>query len=73
MTLRCARKVRSKGMVEVLQFKATVWPQNRPMKLRNSGGSIPQTPAFHRAAACDVTGGVASLNFDATELQIFLR
>ena len=25
----------------------------------------------HRAAACDVTGGVASLNFDATELQIF--
>ena len=26
---------------------------------------------FYRAAACDVTGGVASLNFDATELQIF--
>ena len=25
----------------------------------------------YRAAACDVTGGVASLNFDATELQIF--
>ena len=25
----------------------------------------------NRAAACDVTGGVASLNFDATELQIF--
>ena len=27
--------------------------------------------SIHRAAACDVTGGVASLNFDATELQIF--
>ena len=26
---------------------------------------------INRAAACDVTGGVASLNFDATELQIF--
>ena len=26
---------------------------------------------FYRAAACDVTGCVASLNFDATELQIF--
>ena len=25
----------------------------------------------YRAAVCDVTGGVASLNFDATELQIF--
>ena len=25
----------------------------------------------YRAAACDVTGGVAFLNFDATELQIF--
>ena len=25
----------------------------------------------YRAAACDVIGGVASLNFDATELQIF--
>ena len=25
----------------------------------------------YRAAACDVTGGVASFNFDATELQIF--
>ena len=25
----------------------------------------------HRAAACDVTGGVTFLNFDATELQIF--
>ena len=25
----------------------------------------------YRAAACDVTGGVASLYFDATELQIF--
>ena len=25
----------------------------------------------NRAAACDVTGGVASLNFDGTELQIF--
>ena len=25
----------------------------------------------YRAAACDVTGGVASLHFDATELQIF--
>ena len=23
------------------------------------------------AAACDVTGGVASFNFDATELQVF--
>ena len=27
--------------------------------------------AMYRAAACDDTGGVASLNFDATELQIF--
>ena len=27
--------------------------------------------AVHRAAACDITGGMASLNFDATELQIF--
>ena len=26
---------------------------------------------IYRAAACDVTGGVASLNFAATELQIF--
>ena len=26
---------------------------------------------FYRATVCDVTGGVASLNFDATELQIF--
>ena len=26
---------------------------------------------LYRAAACDVTGGVASLNFDATELRIF--
>ena len=26
---------------------------------------------IYRVAACDVTGGVASLNFDATELQIF--
>ena len=25
----------------------------------------------NRVAACDVTGGVASLNFDATELRIF--
>ena len=25
----------------------------------------------HRAAACDVKGDVASLNFDATELHIF--
>ena len=25
----------------------------------------------YRAAACDITGGMASLNFDATELQIF--
>ena len=25
----------------------------------------------NRAAVCDVTGGVASLTFDATELQIF--
>ena len=25
----------------------------------------------YRAAACDVTGGVSSLNFDATELRIF--
>ena len=25
---------------------------------------------IYRAAACDVTGGMASLNFDATELQI---
>ena len=25
----------------------------------------------YRAVACDVTGGVASLNFDATELKIF--
>ena len=25
----------------------------------------------YRAAVCDVTGDVASLNFDATELQIF--
>ena len=30
----------------------------------------PNAPVY-RAAACDVTGGVASLNFDATELQIF--
>ena len=27
---------------------------------------------FHRAVACDVTGGMASLNFDATELKFFL-
>ena len=26
----------------------------------------------YRAVACDVTGGVASLNFDATELRIFM-
>ena len=26
---------------------------------------------FYRAAACHITGGLASLNFDATELQIF--
>ena len=26
---------------------------------------------LNRAATCDVTGGVASLNFDATKLQIF--
>ena len=25
----------------------------------------------YRAVACDITGGVASLNFDATELKIF--
>ena len=30
-----------------------------------------QTPCIYRAVACDVTGGVASLNFDATELKIF--
>ena len=30
-----------------------------------------KVPVVYRAAACDVTGGVASLNFDATELQIF--
>ena len=29
----------------------------------------PYTP--YRAVACDVTGGVAFLNFDATELKIF--
>ena len=27
---------------------------------------------FYRAAACDITGGVASLNFDATELKIIM-
>ena len=32
---------------------------------------LPLTTELNRAAACDVTGGVASLNFDATELQIF--
>ena len=26
---------------------------------------------LYRVVACDVTGGVASLNFDATELKIF--
>ena len=26
---------------------------------------------IYRVAVCDVTGGVASLNFDGTELQIF--
>ena len=26
---------------------------------------------IYRVAACDVTGGVASLNFDAIELQTF--
>ena len=33
----------------------------------NDSGSVNN----NRAAACDVTGGVAFLNFDATELQIF--
>ena len=27
----------------------------------------------YRVATCDVTGGMASLNFDTTELQIFFR
>ena len=30
------------------------------------------TCRYYRAVACDVTGGEASLNFDATELENFL-
>ena len=30
-----------------------------------------RTKGRYRAVACDITGGVAFLNFDATELKIF--
>ena len=40
-------------------------------KLFATGVHDEPTPLINRAAACDVAGGVASLNFDATELQIF--
>ena len=40
-------------------------------KLFATGVHDEPTPLINRAAACDVAGGVASLHFDATELQIF--
>ena len=45
VTLRCTRRL----VARVLHFKATVWPQNRPMMLKNSKifwGSIPHIPLY---------------------------
>ena len=64
LTLRA--QVRRKGMVEVLQFKATVWPKvasestYEAQKFQNFLGERPQTPlvvsAFHTASSLKLGG-----------------
>ena len=75
MTLHTARaQVRSKGMVEVLQFKATVLPKTsesvyEAQKVQNFWGSISQTPlvsSAFRTASGLIKAGRGLHGYEAT-------
>ena len=60
---------KSSYMVQRVENHSIVWLITLPGEIYSDSVSR-YVYTVYRAAACDVTGGVTSLNFDATELQI---